>query len=86
MSTVLDDDTVPWADASAGEEWTCMLSASDGMSVIESSYSVVLADSDQTVADFSLIDVNTLSPTSGDPVSPRDYLCKVSGWYFGHST
>jgi hypothetical protein len=85
-STALDDDTVPWADSFAGEEWTCMLSASDGMAVTESSYSVVLADSDQTVSDFSLMDVNTLSPTSGEPVSPRDYLCKVSGWYFGHST
>ncbi len=38
------------------------------------------------VPDFSLIDANTASPTSGLAVSPRDYLEQVSGWYFGHST
>jgi hypothetical protein len=36
--------------------------------------------------DFSLLDVNPASPTSGQPVSPRDYLQRVSGWYFGHAT
>ena len=40
----------------------------------------------QIVPDFSLIDLNTASPTSGQAVSPRDYLGKVSAWYFGHST
>jgi hypothetical protein len=38
------------------------------------------------VPDFSLLDVNPSSPTSGQPVAPRDYLKQVSGWYFGHST
>jgi hypothetical protein len=38
------------------------------------------------VPDFSLIDVNPNSMTSGQPVSPRDYLMRVSAWYFGHST
>jgi hypothetical protein len=38
------------------------------------------------VDDFSLVDVNATSPTVGEPVSPRDYLAKVSGWYFGHAT
>lgn len=38
------------------------------------------------VPDFSLIDVNPASPTSNQPVSPRDYLQRVSGWYFGHAT
>ena len=38
------------------------------------------------VPDFSLIDVNPSSPTHEDPVSPRDYLEMVSGWYFGHAT
>ena len=38
------------------------------------------------VEDFSLVDVNATSPTVGEPVSPRDYLAKVSGWYFGHAT
>jgi hypothetical protein len=36
--------------------------------------------------DFSLLDVNATSPTAGQPVSPRDYLEQVSGWYFGHAT
>ena len=35
------------------------------------------------VADFSLTDTNTTSPTSGQDVSPRDFLNQVSGWYFG---
>jgi hypothetical protein len=38
------------------------------------------------VADFSLQDVNASSPTFGTPVSPRDYLQQVSGWFFGEST
>lgn len=38
------------------------------------------------VPDFSLTDVNPNSMTSGQPVSPRDHLGKVSAWYFGHST
>ena len=38
------------------------------------------------VPDFSLIDVNPASSTHGQPVSPRDYLQQVSGWYFGHAT
>ena len=40
-----------------------------------------------TVApDFSLQDVNPNSITSGQSVSPRSHLGKVSAWYFGHST
>ncbi|MCO6458151.1 MAG: hypothetical protein J5I93_22835 [Pirellulaceae bacterium] len=38
------------------------------------------------VADFSLLDTNPTSPTHNQPVSPRDYLGQVSGWYFGHAT
>ena len=36
--------------------------------------------------DFSLVDLNDTSPRSGEEVSPRDYLEKVSGWYFTHAT
>ncbi|MCC6526147.1 MAG: hypothetical protein IT373_26100 [Polyangiaceae bacterium] len=36
--------------------------------------------------DFILEDVNPNSATSGQPVSPRQFLMRVSGWYFGHST
>jgi hypothetical protein len=33
--------------------------------------------------DFSLADVNPASPSYDRQVSPRDYLGKVSAWYFG---
>jgi hypothetical protein len=36
--------------------------------------------------DFSLADLNETSVRFDEPVSPRDYLAKVSGWYFGHAT
>ena len=38
------------------------------------------------LADFSLPDLNQTSPRFGEPVSPRDYLQKVSGWYVTHAT
>lgn len=41
---------------------------------------------DETVPDFSLTDVNQTSATFDTPVSPRDYLEKVSAWYFGHAS
>lgn len=34
--------------------------------------------------DFSLEDVNSASLTYQQPVSPRDYLEQVSGWYFAN--
>ena len=82
----LDDDTVPAADGQAEQAWTCTLSASDGTATAAAQREVALSELDQTVSDFSLIDANLNSSTSGEPVSPRDYLCKVSGWYFGHAT
>ena len=36
--------------------------------------------------DFLLEDVNAASPTTAEDVSPRDYLGKVSAYYFGHAT
>ena len=36
--------------------------------------------------DFHLIDVNASSSTTGEAVSPRDYLEEVSAWYFAHAT
>jgi hypothetical protein len=36
--------------------------------------------------DFALPDVNATSATYDQTVSPRDYLQKVSAWYFGHAT
>ena len=38
--------------------------------------------SPNAVPDFELVDLNPRSPTSGQPVSPRDLLSRVSGWYF----
>lgn len=40
----------------------------------------------QAVPDFTLTDVNPLSSSEGEGISPREYLQQVSGWYFGHST
>jgi hypothetical protein len=37
-------------------------------------------------SDFSLLDENSTSPRYNTMVSPRDYLGKISGWYFGHAT
>ena len=36
--------------------------------------------------DFSILDVNPNSATFDSTISPRDYLGRVSAWYFGHST
>lgn len=44
------------------------------------------ATSDGEAPDFSLLDVNPNSESHGQPVSPRDYLERVSGWYFAHAT
>ena len=42
--------------------------------------------SDGPMPDFSLADRNSNSPLFGQSISPRDYLEKISGWYFGHAT
>jgi hypothetical protein len=41
---------------------------------------------DAGLADFSLVDVNPASPSSGQNVSPHDFDGRVSAWYFGHSS
>jgi len=38
------------------------------------------------VSDFQLLDKNPNSPSYDAPVSPRDYLQRVSGWFFGYAT
>lgn len=35
---------------------------------------------------FEIVDVNPNSATYNQEVSPRDYLKKVSAWYFGSAT
>jgi hypothetical protein len=41
---------------------------------------------DELLSDFALADVNPASPTFDTEVSPRDFVGKVSAWYFGHAT
>lgn len=38
------------------------------------------------VPNFAILDVNPNSATSNQSVSPRNYVSKVSAWYFGHAT
>lgn len=77
-------DTVPAADLTGGV-WVCTGVASDPYGTGGADMAAV-AVTRVAQPDFSLIDENATSPTAGDPVSPRDYLTKVSGWYFGHAT
>ncbi|MDO8631892.1 MAG: hypothetical protein Q7R41_15505 [Phycisphaerales bacterium] len=42
--------------------------------------------SDDAMPDFFLADVNESSSYYQEPVSPRDYLGRISAWYFGRST
>jgi hypothetical protein len=44
------------------------------------------AQEDAVVPAFALMDLNPTSTTFEQPVSPRDYLEKVSGWYFTEAT
>jgi hypothetical protein len=52
-----------------------------GMSALLLSWGLVC--SAQVVPDFSLVDQNPNSVRFNTPVSPRDYLLQVSGYYFG---
>ena len=84
-TTTLNGDTVPADQTQDGQNWTCRVVANDGeLDGPAGEASVFL--STESVADWSLEDVNATSPTTGQSVSPRDYLQKVSGWYFGHAT
>ena len=38
------------------------------------------------IADFSLLDVNPTSARADTLVSPRDYIGRITAWYFGHAT
>jgi hypothetical protein len=84
-TTVLTGDTVPAAQTQAGQTWTCRAVANDGIADGPPGEDSVLLTTGP-MSDFALVDVNATSPTTGTAVSPRDYLEKVSGWYFGHAT
>jgi hypothetical protein len=45
--------------------------------------SFVMSPASTPVSDFKLHDVNPNSVRRNSPVSPRDYLLQVSGYYFG---
>lgn len=40
----------------------------------------------EVAPEFTLQDVNPNSATTGQAVTPRGFLARVSAWYFGHST
>ncbi len=66
---------------------TLTLSATDSDgNVGTDSIAFAVYDPNNLVADFSLEDVNPTSATYEEFVSPRDYLGRISAWYFGHST
>ncbi len=46
----------------------------------------VINPSDQAMPEFATPDVNPASARYNSDVSPRDYLRKISAWYFGHAT
>lgn len=84
-TTILAGDTIPANETEVAQNWTCRVTAHDG--TVDSSIgeaSVYLAAG--PMSDFALVDENATSPTTGLAVSPRDFLQKVSGWYFGHAT
>ena len=45
-----------------------------------------LEPTEHSVFDFAYPDANVSSSTFGQPVSPRDYMQQVSGWYFIKAT
>ena len=61
------------------------LASSFGICIILSAGSPVAIGA-EIIPDFSLTDVNKTSSTYNQPVSPRNYLEQVSGWYFGYAT
>ena len=100
-SGVADEDTdVPTDTASAdsGEEDTAIPDEEEDTAVADDDTGEVddtgeeddtgepLPVSPEAVADFSLVDLSPLSPTSGQTISPRDLLAQTSGWYFVRSS
>jgi hypothetical protein len=63
-----------------------MASSGAGGMMMAASSSGMGGSTPMIAPDFGLQDTNTASPRFGQTVSPRDYLKKVSGWYFGHAT
>jgi len=74
-----------FSDANSANEFDAssvadaMENTADGAIQIDASAPVV-------VQDFSIQDVNESSQRFEQAISPRDYLGKISAWYFGHAT
>lgn len=68
-------------DFGRGRFWPAAIAA-----LVAAAISTTTAQSAEPVPELSLMDMNPTSDTHGQMVSPRDYVGKVSGWYFGHST
>ena len=78
--TSASDGTADGSDGTAAD-------GSDGTDGAADGSDGTLPDvSENAVADFSLEDMNPSSLTYGRPVSPRDTLEAVSGWYFVHAS
>ena len=75
--TVTATDTYD-ATASDSASFVVTAAAEDDDDVTEAS--------EEAPEEFTLLDVNTSSPTYGTAVNPRDYLGQVSAYYFGHAT
>jgi len=85
-TTTWADDTVPGEDPSANQDWLCRAVVRDSEAALSDPAEAAVRVVAGPVADLAPTDVNPTSPRTGEPVSPRDYLQKVSGWYFGHAT
>jgi hypothetical protein len=73
------DSTDEEGDGSAGSTATSTVTGDQTAGTDEGSQGDV-------VPEFALLDLNPSSLTFEQPVSPRDHLEKVSGWYFTYAT
>ncbi len=85
-TTIEEGDTVPADDTAPAQTWTCRVTPADSVEEGEAATASVSTALPPPADDWSLEDVNPTSATFGEQVSPRDYLEKVSGWVFLHST
>ena len=93
-SMALTDFTVP-AESSINESYSLgTLPAGDytltvdfgGPAPSPETVFTVVGTTAAMVPDFSLPDINPLSPSYGSTISPRDLVGQVTGWYFIKAT
>ena len=85
-TTMQAGDTVPRDDTGPSQTWTCTVTPADAFGEGEPAVASVSTQLPPPLDDWSLEDVNASSSTGGQQVSPRDYLERVTGWAFLHST